>query len=136
MREGGLARLNNVDIVLTSDTEKWSRCIVVETASDNYIFAQGPQTVGGTDMFDIRQSPSVGKDGEPDGDGIGYSWFPGYAIDVETGKRMNIFFGENSIYNETLANEMMKMKLKFAFGKIHPTLTQTINHVTTRQRFS
>jgi len=34
----------------------------------------------------------------PDGDGIGMGWFPGYAIDVESGKRLNIFFGENSIY--------------------------------------
>jgi hypothetical protein len=27
------------------------------------------------------------------------SWFPGYAYDVETGERLNIFFGENSFYN-------------------------------------
>ena len=25
-------------------------------------------------------------------------WFPGYAIDVESGCRLNIFFGENSVY--------------------------------------
>jgi len=29
----------------------------------------------------------------------GMGWFPGYAIDVETGTRLNIFFGENSVYN-------------------------------------
>ena len=53
---------------------------------------------------------SVGKedtDGDgrpdPDGDGIGMGWFPGYAIDVETGERLNIFFGENSVYSS--ANE-------------------------------
>lgn len=106
VRENGIQRLNNVDIVMTSDRDKWSRCIVVETASEDFIFANGPQTIGGTDMFDLRQSPSVNKDGQPEGDGtVGYSWFPGYAIDVETGKRLNIFFGENSIYNETLAND-------------------------------
>ena len=103
VKENGIKRLNNVDIVMTSDKEQWSRCIVVETASEDFIFANGPQTIEGTDMFDLRQSASVDKDGNPDGDGVGMSWFPGYAIDVETGKRLNIFFGENSIYNETLA---------------------------------
>ncbi|MBT8233132.1 MAG: hypothetical protein HKO66_04300 [Saprospiraceae bacterium] len=103
VRDEGIQRLNNVDIVFTSDQDKWSRCIVVETASEDYIQVGGLQTVGGTDMFDLRASPSVGKDGEPDGDGEGYSWFPGYAVDVETGKRLNIFFGENSIYNEEAA---------------------------------
>ncbi len=29
-------------------------------------------------------------------------WFPGYAIDIETGKRLNIFFGENSCYRKEL----------------------------------
>ena len=99
----GIQRLNNVDIVFTSEKSQWSRCIVVETASEDFIAVNGPQTIGGTTMFDLRESPSVGKDGQPDGDGIGYSWFPGYAIDVETGKRLNIFFGENSIYNEEAA---------------------------------
>jgi len=73
-------------------------------------------------MFDLRPEPSVGKEMDPetglpipdgaigeilDDDGTveesfplyGYGWFPGYAIDVETGQRLNIFFGENSIYN-------------------------------------
>ncbi len=59
---------------------------------------------------------SVGKsdadgDGRPDPDGkldnsgvpmYGMGWFPGYAIDVETGKRLNIFFGENSCYRSEL----------------------------------
>lgn len=103
VNQNGISRLNNVDIVLTSDKDKWSRCIVVETATEDFIFANGPQTIGGTDMFDLRQSPSVDKDGNPDGTGVGYSWFPGYAIDVETGKRLNIFFGENSIYNAEFA---------------------------------
>ncbi|MDX1406689.1 MAG: hypothetical protein R3330_01115, partial [Saprospiraceae bacterium] len=33
----------------------------------------------------------------------GFGWFPGYAVDVESGKRLNIFFGENSAYSEELA---------------------------------
>lgn len=33
---GVLQSLNNVDIILTSDTSKWSRCVVVETANEYY----------------------------------------------------------------------------------------------------
>ena len=32
----------------------------------------------------------------------GMGWFPGYAIDVETGRRLNVFFGENSCYSSAL----------------------------------
>ncbi len=115
-RVDGVSHLNNVDIVMTSDKSKWSRCLVVETASPFYYsVSQGLAvgTEGGARNFDVRQSPSVGKEaGEngrpmPDGemndngsDKMGLGWFPGYAIDVETGKRVNIFFGENSVYRE------------------------------------
>lgn len=107
-----MSDLNNVDIVLTSDKSKWSRCVVVETASPYYynpsnLGGANLNTTGRSDNFDLRDSPSVGKedaDGnglpDPDGDGIGMGWFPGYAIDVETGVRLNVFFGENSVYNQ------------------------------------
>jgi hypothetical protein len=106
----GLFNLNNVDIILTKDKSKWSRCVVVETAVPYYL--ESPRlrltTEGGTSMFDLRRKPSVGKDAgpnglpQPDGDGNGMSWFPGYAIDVETGKRVNIFFGENTAFDPNL----------------------------------
>ncbi len=91
--------LNNVDIVMTSDKSKWSRCVVVEMATEQNI-TEGFESVGNARQFDLRQSPSVDKDGNDDGDDVGMGWFPGYAVDVETGKRLNIFFGENSIYNQ------------------------------------
>lgn len=96
--DNGLDRLNNVDIVFTNDKSKWSRCPVVETASEDYTVNEA--TADGATMFQIRRSASVGTDGQPDGDGTGMSWFPGYAVDVVTGKRLNIFFGENSIYDQ------------------------------------
>ncbi len=95
-----LEKLNNVDIVFTSDKSKWSRCVVVETTSDIVKNQIGVQTENNEEQFDLRKSPSVGKDGQEDGDGYGMSWFPGYAIDVETGQRLNIFFGESSIYSD------------------------------------
>ncbi len=91
--------LNNVDIVFTSDKSKWSRCVVVETAPTDMI-AAGGVTIGGAKNFDLRKSPSIDQNGGPVNDNtVGFSYFPGYAIDVETGKRLNIFFGENSIFS-------------------------------------
>lgn len=96
-------RLNNVDIVFTSDKSKWSRCAVVESSPGD-IFAAINPTEGNVNQFDLRKAPSVGKEADAnglpvaDGDGTGMGWFPGYAIDVETGQRLNIFFGENSSY--------------------------------------
>ena len=106
LRDGGrngIFNLNNVDIVFTSDKTKWSRCIVVETANEDY--SSFNQTLGGADMFDLRQSNSIDQDGNELNDGtVGLSYFPGYAVDVETGKRLNIFFGENSVFNEGYAS--------------------------------
>ena len=107
--------LNNVDIVLTSDKTLWSRCVVVETASPFYFSSSlglGIPTLLDTKSMDLRKSPSVGKDdanndgiADRDNDGVGMSWFPGYAIDVESGKRLNIFFGENTVYDGRLFSQ-------------------------------
>ncbi len=102
-----LSKLNNVDVVLTSDKSKWSRCIVVETANKDYgpDTGLGLATEGLVKEFKIRAGASVGSDSNPDGNGsdTGMSWFPGYAVDLETGKRLNIFFGENSTYSCEIA---------------------------------
>ncbi|MFN0213133.1 MAG: hypothetical protein ACKVT2_02660 [Saprospiraceae bacterium] len=133
-RKKKLGELPNVDIVLTSDKSKWSRCIVIETAAkvftnDTSRYKIQNNGTKGRLMFDTRYSLSVGKndsngDGLPDPDGelnpttapanqgipaalqgtpvYGMSWFPGYAVDVETGQRLNVFFGENSGYSKNL----------------------------------
>ncbi|MDX1665819.1 MAG: T9SS type A sorting domain-containing protein, partial [Saprospiraceae bacterium] len=109
-----LQDLNNVDIVLTPDKELWSRCVVVETANRFYE-ELGFLAEGDRDHFDLRAAPNVTRfdedgDGLPDIDtedpGQGMGWFPGYAIDVETGQRLNIFFGENSAYDGELLPEL------------------------------
>src|SRR5699024_9545051 len=56
-REMSLGRLNNVDIVLTSDKSKWSRCVVIETATPLHYdpdFGGGYNTMGGSRNFDLR----------------------------------------------------------------------------------
>jgi len=80
----------SIDIVFTNDKSKWTRSPVIELNKDDLTSLNG-----GKAGF-LRQSPSVDKDGNADGTGTGMGWFPGYAIDVESGRRLNIAFGENS----------------------------------------
>ena len=96
-----LTRVPSVDIVFTPDQSKWSRCVVFETGDDPNF------NVGGADKLNLRASPSVGKNGQPDGDGTGMGWFPGYAINVETGERLNIAFGESSRLTEDNGRDMI-----------------------------
>ena len=109
-----MANFNNVDIVFTSNKDLWSRCVVIETANKFYqdAFVDGEAVTDGDQpgMFDTRDAPSVTKEADADGRPVvdddadpdrarGMGWFPGYAVDVETGQRLEIFFGENSLYD-------------------------------------
>jgi hypothetical protein len=97
-----LSDLNNVDVVFTPNKDLWSRCVVVESATVAHYVAGGRSTLDGLKTLEVRETPSVGKDGKPDNTSTkGFSWFPGYAVDVETGQRLNIFFGENTTYRGT-----------------------------------
>ena len=99
-----IQELNNVDIVFTQDKTLWSRCVVVETALPEYYNPApgglGFETEGGSRNLKLRSGASIGVDGQLDAEigETGMSYFPGYAIDQETGERLNIFFGENSTY--------------------------------------
>ena len=111
------AKLANVDIVMTPDKSKWSRCVVIETMNTMHKADGLESEKGGLlkgNNFDMRAGKSVGSDTDPNAasDGtLGKSWFPGYAIDVETGERLNIFFGENSGFDP--ANETLKDGFRF-----------------------
>lgn len=85
-----LSDLRSVLVVITSDKTKWSRCVVIESGENTAL------NVGNAPKMTRRRSPSVGKDGKPDGSGEGMGWFPGYAINKETGERLNIMFAEDS----------------------------------------
>lgn len=100
-----LGEIASVDIVLTPDKSKWTRSVVIELAPEANL------SEGRTPMFDIRSSASVDKEGNfaaPEAgpsanpndpnyiSATGMGWFPGYAINVETGERLNIMYGENS----------------------------------------
>ncbi|MCD4734699.1 MAG: hypothetical protein K8R53_01525, partial [Bacteroidales bacterium] len=101
-----IRRIASVDIVFTTDKSKWTRSPVIEMCADPVL------AEGNAERFTLRKSPSLNKEGNPAdvGDTIpsdnindpdfispyGMGWFPGYAINLETGERLNIVFGEDS----------------------------------------
>ena len=123
------ARTSSVDIVLTADRSKWTRCPVVEMCIDEKL------SQGGAKQYQLRRAASVDKDGNPymvDGQPFsdwtqdtaamyisdnpedpnyispqGMGWFPGYVIDVESGARLNVIFGEDSYLEDLNGRDMM-----------------------------
>jgi hypothetical protein len=103
-------KLPSIDIVFTTDTKKWTRCPVIELGTDVTL------NIGDAPAGTLRRSLNVGKNGLPDGsiyvvgsDTIRYGlgWFPGYAIDVETGVRLHMAFGENSFLGKDNGADML-----------------------------
>lgn len=98
----GLPGEIGIDLILTSDRSKWSKCVVVNTGEYAYEFEDGTGTTYVEEKLDMRKVSSVDQYGNPTGDlETGRSWFPGYAIDVETGRRLNIIFGEDPNVTES-----------------------------------
>ncbi|MDY5969475.1 MAG: hypothetical protein SPJ13_05635 [Bacteroidales bacterium] len=113
-----MSLLPSVRIVITSDTSKWTRCPVIEMCDDY------TQSEGNARRFQMRRHLSVNKMGKTIEDlGIaantadpsnpayiaayGMGWFPGYAISLETGERLNVLFGEDSRYSQYNGRDMM-----------------------------
>jgi len=111
---GNMYDLASVKVVFTSDKNYWTRCAVLETCDDsaftehrNIAGTQTPPNRGARKL-DKRRAQSVDKNGKKKGDAgynasegdlidtLGMGWFPGYAVNLETGERLNICFGENS----------------------------------------
>jgi hypothetical protein len=90
-QNASISFLPSVNIVITSDKSKWTRVPVIELGRNAGL------NIGGCAPGAMRKSPSVDKNGNPDGTGTtGMGWFPGYAIDIESGARLYMAFGENS----------------------------------------
>ena len=90
-QNASISFLPSVNIVITSDKSKWTRVPVIELGRSAGL------NIGGCAPGAMRMSPSVDKNGNPDGTGTtGMGWFPGYAIDLESGARLYMAFGENS----------------------------------------
>lgn len=104
-----LSALPSVDIVFTKDKSKWTRSLVFEMNEEASL------AEGGVDKFSIRSHPSWNMDLDANGRPVystipgdtGYSWFPGYAINQETGERLNIYFGEDSYLEAHNGSDMI-----------------------------
>jgi hypothetical protein len=124
--------LPSINIVLTSDKSKWTRVPIIELGRASTL------NVGGAQPGQMRKSQSVDKDGNPDGTGTGMGWFPGYAVDLESGARLYMAFGENSflggengadmIWNPT--DRLVSGVGNPLFGGMHPIYVFSYNQKT------
>lgn len=92
-----LFSLPSVNLVFTSDKSKWTRCVVLEMQEDPSL-AEGraakfaPRSHASWNLDVVNNMPVYST--LPNDTGM--SWFPGYAINEETGERLNIVFAEDS----------------------------------------
>ncbi|MBI1315718.1 hypothetical protein GC167_02515 [bacterium] len=88
-----VSAIHGVNIYMTNDRSLWTRVPVMELCEDNGL------SEGFTSKWVLRSGASwdlVNGNLVRSTTETGWSYFPGYAIDVETGKRLNMMFGENS----------------------------------------
>lgn len=113
-----ISRLNelpSVQVVFTSDKTKWTRAAVLEQESNTTL------SQGGAAKLSLRAQPSIDKNGRKSGtpgcneaeatlngdQPTGMGWFPGYAVDLETGERLNMAYGENSYWGGDIGRDMI-----------------------------
>ncbi|MBL7899931.1 MAG: T9SS type A sorting domain-containing protein [Crocinitomicaceae bacterium] len=94
------ADIHGVDVVFTNDKSKWTRCPVLEASHVPV------QSEGNSSILKLRSAASVDQNGNAES-GTGMGWFPGYAIDVESGSRLNMAFSENSWLAGSNGNDML-----------------------------
>ena len=107
--KASLAHIQNVDIVLTSDQSKWTRCIVIQGDS-----IRPTGAISQTYAFQKSRLYSVNADMTPSNEsslfrGIpsrGISYFPGYAIDLDRGIRLNMAFLESAFSDKKNGNNL------------------------------
>ncbi|MEQ8908237.1 MAG: T9SS type A sorting domain-containing protein [Vicingaceae bacterium] len=108
VRNSELKYLYSFVLVFTNDKSKWTRSPVIEQQEDSSL------ALFGDEKYRKMSSGSIDKNGRPwqTGDPVnlddpespafidsmGMGWFPGYAINLETGERLNIAYGEDSYY--------------------------------------
>jgi hypothetical protein len=141
-----LRKTSSVLVVYTRDKSKWTRCPVLEMQEESN-FSEGNAL-----FFTPRKHLSVDKNGNV-GDGVvtdniddpdfvsayGMGWFPGYAINIETGERLNMAFGEDSYQKENHGNDMiwnptssLMSPFTYAMGGKHFVYVFAGNNITSK----
>ena len=111
LRDGNFNRmypidqLPNIDVVISPDPTKWSRVPVLEMGNS------AASNEGNVQAFRLRSDNSLikGPDGSlvEDPNSTGWSFFPGYAYNVETGNRLNLVIAENSWFKSENGDDML-----------------------------
>jgi hypothetical protein len=101
-----LLNSRSIDVVITEDRSKWTRVPVFEIQEDPIQSADGvakhdQRKAAGWDLVNGELVRSTNPDH------AGWSYFPGYAIDIETGRRLNMAFGENTWLESENGNDML-----------------------------
>ena len=108
----------SVDVVFTSDRSKWTRCPVLEMQPNDILAENATNASGTLEKMNLRRHASVDKYGKTAAEGgntsdanlvnnTGMGWFPGYAIDLTTGERLNMAFGEDSWLSADNGKDML-----------------------------
>ncbi len=113
MANARISEVPSVQIVFTPDKSKWTRSPVFEQESNTSL------SEGGAPRLSLRRAASIDKNGRKTGtaganeaeatltNAAGMGWFPGFAIDLETGERLNIAYGENSFWGGEVGRDMI-----------------------------
>lgn len=110
-----ISKTQSILLVITPDKSKWTRSPVLEQEENTAL------SEGGAGKLALRASPSIDKEGRKAGSPganndeatrggtqpTGMGWFPGYAIDLECGERLNIAYGENSFWGGEIGRDMI-----------------------------
>ncbi|MSP57640.1 MAG: hypothetical protein CK532_00745 [Flavobacteriales bacterium] len=87
-----ISELASIELVITPDKTLWTRCPVIEMADDE----MKNSVQGQMGKFNMRWGNSKDKNGNEIAGSQGLGWFPGYAINMETGERLALAFSEDS----------------------------------------
>lgn len=101
-----MSNVHSVDIVLTRDPSKWTRVPVFELSESQDLLVTEKAlklNLRNADSWALVNGQLVRDPNLPKG----WSYFPGYAIDLETGQRLNMAFGENSWLVGQRGNDML-----------------------------
>lgn len=107
-----LERLPSMEIVITPDPSKWSRCLVVEASPtpslSRLVGSSFPRTAKWRPSRDVIRGDTLAYRTDPLTPSTqGFSYFPGYAINLETGERVNILFAEASWFRGENGDDML-----------------------------